>query len=186
MPARSSLAALLATALAAAPLPASAIERAPAPATSAPTDGAGPGAVWETEAAAAKGFGWYTCAGDRWVAHGTPAYPPPSRACTDTIAPPAPVRSEAECTARGGTWRAVGIFPQKICVQPTGDAGRTCGDAGECAGTCLATLSEEERDLVMRRHQTIVTTGKCSAAIPVVGCLAIVHEGAVSGIICFD
>jgi hypothetical protein len=148
--------------------------------------GAAPAEVPTIEVAAAKGFGWYACAGGRWVQHGTPAYPPPSRPCADTIAPPAPVRSEAECTERGGTWRAVGILPQKICVLPTGDAGRTCGDGGECEGTCLAALSEAERDAVMRRHQTIVTTGQCSPAIPLVGCLAIVREGVVSGIVCYD
>ncbi len=137
------------------------------------------------ETAAAGRPGYYVCDDGTWVAEGSPAYPPPPRARNGGTAP-ATIRSEAACVARGGSWRAVGIFPQKICVLPTADAGRVCGDDGECEASCVAELTQAERDLLVRKHQAIATTGKCSPAIPIVGCHAIVHEGEARGITCFD
>lgn len=127
--------------------------------------------------------GYWTCVDGAWVARGRPWHPKPLARC-DTTAGPV-IRSQAECEAKGGSWRAVGIFPQKICVLPTIDGGRFCADAGECEGTCVAELTPDERDRV-KRGQSVPSAGTCTSTIPAVGCMAIVEQGFVNGIMCLD
>jgi len=72
---------------------------------------------------------------------------------------------------------------------PTHDGGRLCADTGECEGLCLATLTSAQRDLVKQwthGRQKLKILGKCTAYSPVFGCMAIVKEGFVTGIMCRD
>jgi hypothetical protein len=50
---------------------------------------------------------------------------------------------------------------------------------------CIATLSQPEQERAMG-GSTIRTLGQCSAKVPTLGCLGIVRQGLVSGLICFD
>lgn len=127
--------------------------------------------------------GYWKCENGAWVGVGAPNHPQPLKQCGTER--PKPIGNEADCVARGGTWRAMGIFPRKLCVMPTEDAGRTCGDAGECQGTCLADLSKAQQHAV-KNGRSVSTLGKCSPAIPIVGCHAIVHQGVVRQIVCLD
>jgi hypothetical protein len=70
---------------------------------------------------------------------------------------------------------------------PTHDGGRICGDNGECEGLCLAALTREQRDLLMRGAlKKLPMLGKCTPVTPVFGCMAEVKQGFVSGMVCRD
>jgi hypothetical protein len=68
---------------------------------------------------------------------------------------------------------------------PTHDGERPCADVGECEGLCLAALTPAQRNLVIKREK-LQLLGKCTPYSPVFGCMAIVKEGFVSGIMCRD
>jgi hypothetical protein len=72
---------------------------------------------------------------------------------------------------------------------PTHDGERPCADVGECEGLCLAALTPAQRDLAknwirLRQKQQIL--GKCTPYVPIFGCMAIVKEGFVTGMMCRD
>jgi hypothetical protein len=50
---------------------------------------------------------------------------------------------------------------------------------------CLAALTPAQRDLVIKR-QKLQVLGKCTPHMPVFGCMAIVKEGFVTGLLCRD
>lgn len=134
-------------------------------------------------AEAGQRVGYWACMEGAWVAQGRPDHPMPLANC-----PPAAgeaIRSERECEAKGGQWRAAGIFPQKICILPTIDGGRLCRDDGECEGSCLADLTEAQKDRVIS-GRPVKAAGTCTAVIPVFGCQAVVEKGYVEGILCLD
>lgn len=133
-------------------------------------------------AASASERGYWACENSQWVAVGHPVYDHPLRSCGEKPVPPV---TEAACTALGGAWGPIGIFPAPVCRMPAGDAGRICGDADECQSTCLAKLSSTERDRVMHGG-TVRKLGRCAPVYPVLGCLATVTHGAVNGILCLD
>lgn len=43
-----------------------------------------------------------------------------------------------QCTAEGGSIRAVGMLGTPACVKPYADAGKTCADTSDCTGACKA------------------------------------------------
>ncbi|MEO8673776.1 MAG: hypothetical protein ABI411_20905 [Tahibacter sp.] len=51
---------------------------------------------------------------------------------------PTIIASAAECAARGGTWRRVGLRATEVCFLPTKDAGKACRDDAECTSLCQA------------------------------------------------
>lgn len=89
------------------------------------------------------------------------------------------------CEALGGKWGRIGAYPEEECNLPTSDAGKECSGYDECEGSCLADLSEDEQSKVAQGI-VVYTKGKCSAWKITVGCLTLVEEGKVSGIICID
>jgi hypothetical protein len=98
-------------------------------------------------------------------------------------------RTQAACEQAGGHWGPAGLFPKPICRIPTHDAGRPCGDVGECEALCLAALTPEQRDLLVRPphgQRKLEMMGTCTPHSPVFGCMAIVEKGFVSGIQCRD
>src|SRR5690606_21086468 len=122
-----------------------------------------------TAAAAADGLpGYWICIDGAWAAEGRPEHPMPLATC-----PPEPrpeIGSEAACLALGGRWGPAGIFPKPICVLPTIDGGRFCGDEGECQGTCVAELTPDERARVLRK-EAVPSAGTCTGAVPAFGCM---------------
>ncbi len=93
--------------------------------------------------------------------------------------------TKASCEATGGTWAAFGISPIEKCVLPASDAGKECSDSSECEGSCVAELSKEDNDKVLR-GQAVSATGKCTSSKSVFGCFPIVTQGKVDGILCID
>ena len=126
--------------------------------------------------------GHWACRDGAWIAVGAPGHPRPARACGERPAIP---KSEAACRQVGGRWGRAGIFPTPICVVPTGDAGRVCGDGGECEGVCLADPTSAERARIAA-GTPIALTGRCSERRPVFGCMYRVEAGMVRGRLCAD
>ena len=133
-------------------------------------------------AGAAPGHaGYWACRGTTWVAVGSPAHPRPLKACGETIEVP---EDRTACLKAGGTWARGGLSPVLICKMPLPDAGRTCGDSGECLGDCLG-----DRDRVKaarKAGRSLAMTGQCSAVKPLFGCLAIIRRGQAGGVLCRD
>jgi len=139
--------------------------------------------LWAASASLASAAGYWTCSDGKWTAVGAPDYAMPLKACGAELAIP---RTQAACEQAGGHWAPAGIFPQPICRMPTHDGGRVCGDAEECEGFCLAELTSEQRDQMMRKPQKLAILGKCTPVTPVFGCMAIVKQGFVTGLLCRD
>jgi hypothetical protein len=140
--------------------------------------------LWAASASWASAAGYWTCADGKWVAAGNPEHAMPIKSCGSRLAIP---DTQAACEQAGGRWGPAGIFPQPICKMPTHDGGRICGDNEECEGLCLAALSREQRDRLMRgARQKLPMLGKCTPVTPVFGCMAIVKQGLVTGLLCRD
>ena len=142
--------------------------------------------LWVGTTSFTHAAGYWTCAGGGWVAVGDPQHAMPSKLCGSHLEIP---RTQLACEQAGGRWGPAGIFPNPICRMPTHDAGRPCADDGECEGLCLAALTPAQRDLVKKwthGRQKLQILGKCTAYSPVFGCMAVVKEGFVTGIMCRD
>jgi hypothetical protein len=142
--------------------------------------------LWAGGASSGHAAGYWTCADDKWVAVGDPQHAMPSKSCGSRLEIP---DTQLGCEQGGGRWGPTGIFPRPICKMPTHDAGRTCADDGECEGSCLAELTPAQRDLAIKggpSRQKQQLLGKCTPSVPTFGCMAIVKEGFVSGIMCRD
>lgn len=130
----------------------------------------------------ATALGYWLCESGAWRAIGEPGYESPTRICGEKPVPPT---NEAQCLERGGSWKPAGIFPAPICRMPTADAGHVCGDDNECESFCLADLTDKQRDLI-RQGNRLRTLGRCAPVSPVFGCLAIVRQAEVRGLLCLD
>ncbi len=95
-------------------------------------------------------------------------------------------KDQATCEAHGGKWNRIGLAPRDACNLPTSDAGQSCSDSSECEGACVADLSRADYDRVTKNKVIIDSTGKCTPWRIVVGCLAVVTDGKVNGIMCID
>lgn len=142
--------------------------------------------LWAGSTSIANAAGYWTCSGDKWVAAGDPQHAMPSKSCGSQLEIPS---TQLGCEQGGGRWGPAGIFPRPICRMPTHDGGRLCADTLECEGLCLAALTPAQRDLAqqwIRLRQKQQMLGKCTPSAPVFGCMAIVREGFVTGIMCRD
>jgi hypothetical protein len=142
--------------------------------------------LWAGSTSFTHAAGYWTCSGDKWLAVGDPQHAMPIKSCGSHLEIP---RTQLACEQAGGSWGPAGIFPTPICRLPSHDAGRPCADDGECEGLCLADLTPAQRDLIRKwthGRQKLETLGKCTAYSPVFGCMAIVNEGFVTGIMCRD
>jgi len=95
-------------------------------------------------------------------------------------------KDKATCEAQGGKWGRIGPSPRESCNLPTSDAGKVCSDSSECEGGCVANLSRADQDRITRDKAVIETQGKCTPWRIVVGCMALVTDGKVRGILCVD
>lgn len=138
--------------------------------------------LWAVSASVAQPPGYWTCSDGKWTSVGHPQHAPPLKICGSRLEIP---RTQLLCEQAGGRWGPAGLFPKPICKIPTQDAGRICADTGECEGLCLAALTPAQRDLVNKRRKLQVL-GKCTPSMPIFGCMAIVKEGFVTGLLCAD
>jgi len=138
--------------------------------------------LWTGSMASSQAAGHWTCTGSAWVAVGNPQHATPLKSCGSKLEIP---RTQLACETAGGRWGPAGLFPKSICTIPTHDGGRVCADVGECEGLCLAALTPAQRDL-LRKHEKLEIPGKCTPSSPVFGCMALVKEGFVSGLLCKD
>ena len=138
--------------------------------------------LWTGATSVTHATGYWTCSGDKWIAVGEPGHAMPSKSCGSQLEIPG---TKLSCEQAGGRWGPAGLFPKPICRIPTHDAGRICADTGECEGLCLAALTPAQRDLLHKR-QKLQLLGKCTPYAPMFGCMAIVKEGFVNGLLCLD
>jgi len=146
-------------------------------------DGAGAGAG---DAATGAAAGYWVCSGDKWVAVADPPHGMPSKRCGSKLELPT---TQLACEQGGGRWGPAGLFPRPICKMPTRDAGQPCADDGECEGACLAELTPSQLDIARRwttLRQKQQLAGKCTPWAPIFGCMAIVRQGFVTGLMCRD
>jgi len=138
--------------------------------------------LWTGSMAASQAAGYWTCSGGAWIAAGNPQHATPLKSCGSQLEIP---RTQLACESAGGKWGPAGLFPKPICRTPTRDGGRVCADVAECEGLCLAALTPAQRDL-LRKRQKLQLLGTCTPHMPVFGCMAIVKQGFVSGLLCAD
>jgi hypothetical protein len=138
--------------------------------------------LWAGSIAPSHAAGYWICRDGAWTAVGNPQHATPLKSCGSKLDIP---RAQLACENAGGKWGRAGIFPKPICRMPTRDGGRVCGDVGECEGLCLAALTPAQRDL-LRNHQKLELLGTCTPIAPVFGCMAMVKQGLVSGLLCAD
>lgn len=138
--------------------------------------------AWGVAAPSAHADGYWACRDGSWIAMGRPLHAMPSKTCGSRLEIPG---TRAACEDAGGLWDSFGLFPRKICRVPTRDGGRACADTEECEGTCLASLTREQVDL-LRKHMTLRMLGTCTPHVPVFGCMAMVERGIVSRMLCLD
>jgi hypothetical protein len=138
--------------------------------------------LWTGSTASSQTAGYWTCTGGAWIAVGNPQHPKPLKSCGSQLEIP---RTQLACESAGGKWGPAGLFPNPICRLPTRDGVRVCADVAECDGLCLAALTPAQRDL-LRKHEKLELLGKCTPVMPVFGCMAIVKQRFVSGLLCAD
>jgi hypothetical protein len=138
--------------------------------------------LWIGPTSFAYADGYWTCSGGKWIAVGQPQHAVPLKVCGSELDRP---QTQLACEQAGGRWGPAGIFPMPICRMPTHDGGRPCADNGECEGLCLAEPTPEQRQLILKR-QRLQLLGTCTPYVPVFGCMAIVNQGFVTGIMCRD
>jgi hypothetical protein len=105
--------------------------------------------------------------------------------CGTSGSNPYPADRES-CEAAGGHWGPIGLSPAEVCTMFTTDAGKECSDSSECQSACVADLSAEEYQTLVKNHRPIYTTGRCAASTLSVGCFAYVKNGVVNDILCVD
>ena len=95
---------------------------------------------------------------------------------------PVAVQYKGWCESQGGYFGQIGLNPTPYCNLPTSDGGKDCTDSSQCESTCLADMGLESSDNLPISG----VTGKCADYSIVVGCIAMVEEGTVNGILCID
>ena len=112
-------------------------------------------------------------------------------ACVPAEAPEAPdaaaqpfqtTMSEADraaCAADGGTVERRGRLGAELCVVPFADAGKSCTDASQCEGQCIAEEAGPQPDAQS-------PGGLCQADDRLFGCYSTIESGKVANTICVD
>jgi hypothetical protein len=139
--------------------------------------------LWIGSMVASQAAGYWTCSAGAWTAVGSPQHATPLKSCGSQLDRP---DTQPACETAGGKWGPAGLFPKPICRMPTHDGGRVCGDVAECEGLCLAALTAAQRNLLMSKRQKLELLGTCTPHMPVFGCMAIVKQGFVTGLLCAD
>lgn len=94
------------------------------------------------------------------------------------------ITDKESCETLGGSWGKIGLSQEESCNLPTSDAGKECSDSGECEGSCIAELLQEDWNKAVQG--VVYTKGKCTAWKITVGCHAFVESRKVQGILCVD
>jgi len=107
---------------------------------------------------------------------------PPKTAIASPASSPAEASAEpspAECAAKGGTIKLVGLMQTPACVIPSRDAGKACTDGDQCEGDCWASP-----DAVPGRDGK--ASGYCQPNNMPFGCHASVVNGVAQPAMCAD
>lgn len=102
---------------------------------------------------------------------------PPKTGIAVTAAPGEP--SPAECAAKGGTIKLVGMMQTPACVIPSRDAGKICTDGDDCEGDCWASPDT-------RPGRDGKAQGYCQPNNMPFGCHAAVEDGVLQSALCAD
>jgi putative hemolysin len=107
----------------------------------------------------------------------------PPKADIATPATPAPAESgepsPAECAAKGGTIKLVGMMQMPACVIPSRDAGKACTDGDQCQGDCWASPDTSP-------GRDGKASGYCQPDNMPFGCHAAVEDGVLQPALCAD
>lgn len=103
---------------------------------------------------------------------------------TTTVEPKLPT-NKTECESAGGKWGQQGLLEREFCNLLATDFGKKCSDSDECQGKCIATITQQEEEL-LKQGQALEMSGSCSKWHTTFGCLPFVQNGVVSGILCVD
>ncbi|WP_454597176.1 hypothetical protein [Qipengyuania sp. SM2507] len=85
----------------------------------------------------------------------------------------------ASCAADGGTVERRGRIGAELCVIPFADAGKSCTDAAQCEGQCIAEETGPQPDVENPK-------GMCQADDRLFGCYSTLEDGKVATTICVD
>lgn len=121
-------------------------------------------------------------------------YPPPITTTDTTTGPKEKTvvefpKTQEDCLAKNGKWKAVGIYPNPICNIPTTDGGKECASSNDCEGSCLAVdLTEDQKSSLMRGPEGIgmKVKGECTKWMRNFGCIGFVEDGKVDKFLCLD
>lgn len=83
------------------------------------------------------------------------------------------------CAADGGTVERRGRIGAELCVIPFADAGKSCTDASQCEGKCIAEEAGPQPDAQSPK-------GMCQADDRMFGCYSTVENGKIATTICVD
>lgn len=85
---------------------------------------------------------------------------------------------QASCAEDGGSYQRAGMLGQYRCILPFSDAGKSCSDASDCEGKCLAIDGSTAGEASAR--------GQCAPDNNPFGCYAEVRNGVVGATRCVD
>jgi putative hemolysin len=85
----------------------------------------------------------------------------------------------ATCAADGGTVERRGRLGAELCVVPFADAGKSCTDASQCEGQCIAEETGPQPEAENPK-------GMCQADDKLFGCYSTVENGKIANTICVD
>jgi len=87
---------------------------------------------------------------------------------------------QSSCEGAGGEWKAIGLYPEELCVCPTGQGDCPCLRSTDCLGPCVAPMGGTMFDC------SEATEGTCTSVSPIVGCWCwFQQDGSVQGL-CAD
>lgn len=94
-------------------------------------------------------------------------------------------KDKESCESLNGKWGRIGFeLLEEVCNLSTLDAGKECTSSNQCEGSCIAELSEEDRNEAI--DGVVYTKGKCTEWRLVDGCHPFIEDGKVKGILCVD
>jgi hypothetical protein len=87
--------------------------------------------------------------------------------------------SEEACIAAGGAWHPIGLYPEPLCICPTGQDGCPCHTNADCLAGCVGP-TDSTLDC------SSLEVGVCSTAAPYVGCYCSLDDQGHFQAICAD
>jgi hypothetical protein len=89
----------------------------------------------------------------------------------------------ADCAAKGGEVKRVGMSGAPACVIPYADAGKVCSRNSDCLGACLVVLGGDDQPVPKAGEPM---AGTCEATNSTFGCFTEIEEGKATASVCVD